>query len=166
MAQYISVGKFGKTHGVKGFIRVYSETGDVSVLASGSPWFQKTKLDFEPMDVDNIKLLPEYLLVHVRGIDTPEEAKRLTNQLIYINRKQLPALDKGKYYWDDLIGSQVVNLDSVVLGLVDEVMETGAHDVLVLKGEKRRLVPFVKDRVVKSVDLNRKLITVDWNPDF
>lgn len=166
MTEYISIGKFGKTHGVKGFIRVYSETGELDVLSNSLPWHKKSKSNFELIDLDNVKSLPEYLLVHVRGFDTPEDAKKLTNQLVYVKREQLPELDAGTYYWDDLTECQVINLEGVVLGVVDEVMETGAHDVLVLKGDKRRLVPFVKDRVVKSVDLKGKVITVDWDPDF
>lgn len=165
MTKYISIGKFGKTHGVKGWIRVYSEADDPCVLVESSPWYQKYPSEFKPIDVDDRRVLPQYLLVHIRSIDTPEEAKQLTNQRIYINRDQLPKLKAGEYYWDDLIGFAVINLQYIHLGVVDEIMQTGANEVLILKGEKRRLIPFVKDRVIKTVDLNDKVIKVDWVPE-
>ena len=61
---------------------------------------------------------------------------------------------------------QVISKDDQVLGVVDHLLETGANDVIVVKGEQEHLVPYIKGQVVKSVDLETRIIRVDWDPDF
>ncbi len=78
----------------------------------------------------------------------------------------MPASEDGSWYWMDLIGLQVVTTGGVVLGQVTGLVETGANDVLVVQGERERLVPFVIDQYVKRVDLDAGLIEVDWDPEF
>ncbi len=85
---------------------------------------------------------------------------------IAITRDQLPEPEDDEYYWVDLEGLSVTNLDGITLGVVDSIMETGANDVLVVKGEKERLIPYVMDEFVHAIDLDAGTITVDWDPDF
>jgi len=80
-----------------------------------------------------------------------------------VQRDQLPE-SKDEYYWADLIGLEVVTTKDVNLGLVDSLMETGANDVLVVKGDSERLVPWIADEVIVKVDLESRIITVDWDP--
>ena len=70
---------------------------------------------------------------------------------IGIHRTQLPALKRGEYYWADLEGLRVVCLDGTELGTVSYLLETGANDVLVLQGDRERLIPYVAD-VIREVD--------------
>ncbi len=79
---------------------------------------------------------------------------------------QLPAAEPGEYYWRDLEGLEVSNLQGERLGVVDHLMETGANDVLVVRGERERLIPFVQGPVVVAVDLEARRIRVDWDKDF
>lgn len=85
---------------------------------------------------------------------------------IGVRRDQLPALSPGEYYWKDLIGLQVVNIEGDDFGTVDKLLETGANDVLVVKGEQERLIPFVMKQVIVEVDLQQGQIRVDWDKDF
>lgn len=85
---------------------------------------------------------------------------------IGICRDQLPAPGAGEYYWNDLEGLEVRNLQGESLGVVDHLMETGANDVLVVRGERERLIPFLQGQVVISVDLDEQRIQVDWDKDF
>jgi 16S rRNA processing protein RimM len=78
----------------------------------------------------------------------------------------MPASDDGRWYWMDLIGLQVVTTGGVALGQVSGLLETGANDVLVVQGDRERLVPFVMDQYVKRVDLDAAVIEVDWDPEF
>ena len=78
----------------------------------------------------------------------------------------MPAVAEGEYYWNDLIGLKVVALDGEVLGTVDYLLETGANDVLVVRGERELLIPFVTGQVVTQVDLENRVLRVDWDPDF
>ncbi len=77
----------------------------------------------------------------------------------------MPESDEGTYYWADLEGLQVVRKDGTVLGTVAYLLETGANDVLVIEGEKERLIPFVADEVVLDVDVAGGVIRVDWEWD-
>ena len=85
---------------------------------------------------------------------------------IGVHRKQLPVAQPGEYYWSDLQGLEVVTLQGEPLGTVDHLLETGANDVLVVKGERERLIPFVLGEVIAEVDLERGEIRVDWDKDF
>jgi 16S rRNA processing protein RimM len=83
-------------------------------------------------------------------------------------RRQLPALGENEFYWRDLQGLRVFNLSGVELGMVRSLIETGANDVLVVRGDEgpEILVPYVMDRVVRSVDIESGIIRVDWEADF
>jgi 16S rRNA processing protein RimM len=84
---------------------------------------------------------------------------------IAVPRSAFPPPAEGEYYWADLVGLKVVNLQGVELGRVEEVLQTGANDVLVLQGERERLLPFIAD-VIRRVDLAAGLISVDWGEDY
>jgi 16S rRNA processing protein RimM len=86
--------------------------------------------------------------------------------LIAVPRSQLPEQDEDEYYWSDLIGMSVVNEANEQLGTVSNLLETGANDVLSVKGESGEiLIPFV-DAVIKQVDAANRTIRVDWSADY
>jgi 16S rRNA processing protein RimM len=87
-------------------------------------------------------------------------------QELAVRRSQLPATGADEVYWVDLLGLAVVNIHGEDLGRVDHLLETGANDVLVVKGEKERLIPFARDSIVKEVDLRAGKILVDWERDY
>ena len=95
-----------------------------------------------------------------------DQAQALTGREIGIARDELPAAQPGEYYWHDLQGLSVVTLAGEPLGTVDHLLETGANDVLVVEGERERLIPFVMDQVIVRVDLDKGEIQVDWDKDF
>ncbi len=95
-----------------------------------------------------------------------DDAMALMGASVAVDRDEFAPLQEGEYYWADLEGLSVDTSDGVPLGVVDRVFETGANDVLVVKGEREHLIPFVQGPVVKTVDLESGLITVDWDPDF
>ena len=83
-----------------------------------------------------------------------------------MDRSALPPAGPGEYYWVDLIGSTVVNEAGEALGTVTDMMETGVHDVMVLKqGGRDRLIPFVQGPIVQSVDCEAGRIVVSWEAD-
>lgn len=85
---------------------------------------------------------------------------------IFITQDQLPKAAKGEYYWSELIGLQVETVDGVQLGAVDSLLETGANDVIIIKGERERVIPFLQGQTIIKVDLDAGKIIVDWDPDF
>ena len=95
-----------------------------------------------------------------------EQAATLVGSKIFVGRDQLPATGDDEYYWSDLEGLDVHTTKGEVLGQVERLMETGANDVLVIRGEREHLVPFIQGQYVTRVDLEAGLIEVDWDPEF
>lgn len=85
---------------------------------------------------------------------------------IFITPEQLPKIAKGEYYWSDLIGLNVETNLGVPLGKVESLLETGANDVIVVKGERERAIPFLQGQTIITIDLDAGRIIVDWDPDF
>ena len=78
----------------------------------------------------------------------------------------LPPLEIDEYYWSDLIGLEVKSMQAEALGTVDSMMETGASDVMIVKGDRERLIPFVMKDIVQEIDLEKKQMIVDWQADY
>jgi 16S rRNA processing protein RimM len=107
------------------------------------------------------------VVAKLKGCDDRDAAAALMGMNIAIRREQLPAATEGEYYWADLVGLAVSNLEGVSLGVVEQLLETGANDVLVVvQGDVERLLPFVQGQFVKEVDLTNRRIIVDWDPEF
>ncbi|MCA1713656.1 MAG: ribosome maturation factor RimM, partial [Gammaproteobacteria bacterium] len=85
---------------------------------------------------------------------------------VCVARAVLPPPRPGEYYWVDLEGLRVVNVDGVDFGTVSHLFATGANDVLVAQGERERLIPFLEPDYIRSVDFDAGVITVDWDADF
>ncbi|HBK77691.1 MAG TPA: 16S rRNA processing protein RimM, partial [Gammaproteobacteria bacterium] len=105
------------------------------------------------------------VVCHLKGYDDRAQARELVDVDIAVAADRFSKLESGEYYWYQLEGLEVVNLSGESLGKVDRLLETGANDVLVLKGEQERLVPYTPG-VVAEVDLNRGRIQVDWEKDY
>jgi len=100
------------------------------------------------------------------GFEDREQAATLVGLQIFVRRDQLPATGKDEYYWSDLVGLEVKTTRGEVLGRVETLMETGANDVLVIRGNREHLVPFIQGQYVTRVDLEDGMIEVDWDPEF
>ena len=132
-----------------------------------SPWLLgKKNGKFAEWRVEEGRLHGKGLIIKFEAIENPESAARLSGLTVAILRDQLPEAAKDEYFWADLIGLVVITTTGSNLGQVDYLIETGANDVLVIKGERERLVPFVQGDVIKNIDLKEGEITVDWDPDF
>ena len=105
------------------------------------------------------------IIARVDGFDDRDQAARLIGTDIGVPRDELPETDNGHYYWSDLEGLRVVGRDGTKLGRVDYMLETGANDVMVVKGDTEQLIPFVLDKVILDVDLAKGEIRVDWEWD-
>ena len=159
----IIVGRITGPYGVKGWLRVVSYTERPDRLIDYAPWYLKHGNAWLPTEVAEVKHHTRGLLVRLPGSEDRDKAAELSGLDIGIYRSQLPA---GEYYWDDLIGLSVVTLDGLPFGTVDHLIGTGANDVLVVRGERERLIPFIQGSVIAHVDLDGGVIRVDWDPDF
>lgn len=164
-AKTITVGKVGSSFGVHGWLKIHTYTEFGPTILEYQPWLiQRPNGQVEPLAQEDSKRHGDNILIKVKGINSPEAAKLLTNQLILIHRDQLPTLDENEYYWSDLIGLTVINHDGTVLGKVITLMETGANDVLVVKGDREHAIPYLPGKTVKHIDLEKQEMQVDWEP--
>ena len=167
------VGKLGSTYGIRGWLRIYSSTEQAESIFDYQPWFLKIKGKWQPTELENWRHHNHEIIVKLKGVDDREAAQILANVEIGVDLSVFPELEEGDYYWHDLIGCSVVNLEGYTMGTVTEMMETGSNDVLVVKantkdafGKQERLIPFLYEQVVKRVDLTTKTIEVDWDAGF
>jgi len=159
------MGHVAAPFGVQGWIKVrtYTETIDslcdypVWWLGKGGVWREWRLLD-SGMSGKN-------LTAKLEGCSACEMAENLQGSQVAVSSDALPPTENGEYYWRDLIGLKVVNAEGVELGRVSGLLETGANDVLVLEGERERLIPFAEQFILK-VDLAAGEISVDWGADY
>ena len=167
------VGKLGSTYGIRGWLRIYSSTEYAESIFDYQPWFLKIKGQWQPTELESWKHHNHELIAKLKNVNDRETAQSLANVESGVDLSVFPKLEEGDYYWHDLIGCNVVNLEGYAMGTVTEMMETGSNDVLVVRanskdafGKQERLIPFLYEQVVKRVDLTTKIIEVDWDAGF
>lgn len=156
------LGRVAGVYGVLGWVRVLSETVPRENILRYAPWH----VGGRQMRVAEGRVHGKGLVARLVGCEDRDQAAALVGQEIAVRREQLPPARADELYWADLEGLAVETLDGVALGRVSHLFDTGANDVLVVRGERERLIPFVWDDVVRDVDLAAGLIRVDWDPDF
>lgn len=164
-AKWVSLGRIVGVFGVKGWVRIESHTRPRDAIFGYSPWGLGLKSGWERRAVIDGEARSKSLVARIEGIDDRELARELIGTEIAVPREELPAPEKGEIYWADLIGCSVVNQENRDFGKVTGLLETGANDVLIVEGEKERLIPYT-DEAVLEVDLDRGLLRVDWDEEF
>ncbi len=164
----VTLGRVTGAHGLQGWIKVHSDTSPRENIAGYDPLYLRQKgKSWRRWKLSSGRRQGKLVVLKLKGCNDREQAEALTGADIAIDRDQLPRLtEPGDYYWADLQGLAVQNLQGVELGRVDRLFETGANDVMVVQGDRERLIPFVWEQVVREVDLERGRILVDWDPDF
>lgn len=170
----VLVGRILGAWGIKGWVQLYAYTDPPEAIFEYQPWIIQ---GFSQPDLDhpesghpkspllNWKRAGRRLVAQLVGIETPEQAAALADLDIHIPRSSLPPAAPGEYYWHDLLGLQVINAEGHTLGVVSQLLATGAHDVLQIAAPDRAsevLIPFVIGHAVQSVDLDERVIRVDW----
>lgn len=163
-AEYVIVGKIGSTYGVQGWVKIQSYTELTADILTYTPWYLEDKNDWKRIKLEAGKEHGKGIIVKLPGYDNPEKARLLTGKRIAVLRSELPVLEKNEYYWSDLEGLTVINQSGLVLGKVIYLIETGSNDVLIVKGDNEHAIPYLPDDVVKSIDLEKKTMHVDWEP--
>jgi 16S rRNA processing protein RimM len=171
-AKFIA-GKLGAPYGIKGWLKVHSFTDDPEGIFDFSPWLIVQQGSLKTIEVADWRRHNKGFIAKLAGVDDRDQANVLTNAEIAVQENQLPNLPDGEFYWRDLIGMSVVTDKGYDMGKVDDLMETGSNDVLVVKanandgfGKGERLIPFLTESVVLNVDKDERIITVDWEPNF
>lgn len=175
MSNLIDVGKVSAPHGIKGWVKIHSQTEPAANIFTYQPWYLKTKHGIKPVELLEWRTQGKGFVARIKGIDDRNQAELLCPVGIAIEKSLLPELASGDYYWHQLQVCRVTSVfegKSFDLGQVARILPTGANDVLVVQGDEssidqqERLIPYVPDQFVTAIDLETKTITVDWDPDF
>ena len=151
--------------GIRGEVRVKTFTEDPEGLAGYARWVVKTKQGWREMPLEDFAVRPNGPVAKLTGCDDRDAAELLRGADVAIPREEFEAAAEGEIYLVDLIGFEVIDEQEGKLGAVDAFVETGATSVMVVKGVRERLIPFVDD-FVKEVDREARRITVDWKRDY
>lgn len=164
--RFVTLGRVTGAHGIQGWIKVHSDTSPRENIVAYSPWYLVRGGRREACEVKAGRLQGKLVVARLAGCDDRSAAEALTGAEIAIARSQLPATRPGEYYWADLVGLTVETVDGVVLGTIERLFETGANDVIVVQGDRERLIPYLWSQVVREIDLAAGVMRVDWDPDF
>ena len=163
----IAVGRIVGAFGVQGWVRVKSYTEPVENIFEYRPWRIATRDGLKLFDVlDGRSHSDGQVVVQLQGIADRDLASALRGSEVIVTRSQLPEAGAEEIYWVDLIGCEVQTVDGIAFGTIAELIETGSNDVLVVRGGRERLIPFLRGQVVKSVDLVARKVIVEWDPEF
>jgi 16S rRNA processing protein RimM len=159
------MGRISGLFGVQGWVKVYSYTEPREAVLDYDRWLLGRKDGWQEATVAEGQRHGKTIIVRIDGYVDRDQAAKLVGLDIGVPREAMPETDNGRFYWSDLEGLKVLHRDGTELGKVDYLLETGANDVMVVKGDGERLIPFVMDKVVLGVDLDKGEIEVDWEWD-
>jgi 16S rRNA processing protein RimM len=162
----VVLGHIRGPHGVRGWVKVQTFTEERETLLQHPLWLVGRGEEFREYRLKSGQGHGSGLLVSLEGVSGRDEAEALRGKDVAVWRDALPALEENEFYWSDLEGLEVVTRDGIRLGVVERLFETGANDVMVVAGDRERLIPFVMDEVVLRVDLAARCLEVDWDPEF
>ena len=159
------MGRISGLFGVQGWVKVYSYTEPREAVLNYDRWLLRRKDGWQEAIVAEGQRHGKTVIARIDGYVDRDQAAGLVGADIGVPREALPETESGQYYGSDLEGLRVMHRDGTELGTVEYLLETGANDVMVVKGEQERLIPFVLDKVVLGVDLDKGEIEVDWEWD-
>ena len=181
-SEKVILGRITGVYGVKGWVKVFSYTDPMEAIVDYSPWLiraeNRKNAPWSKVKLKAGKRHAKTVVAKLENCNDRDAAMAYIGTEIAIEEQQLKELtEQDEYYWRDLIGLRVINQQDVELGVVKSLMETGANDVLVVvseidteDGEEKRtierLIPWTMNNAIITVDLEQKVIEVDWDPDY
>jgi 16S rRNA processing protein RimM len=180
----VPVGRIIGPYGIHGWLKVYSYTQPKKNILDYTPWFIQVgqgpsvapgvlppatlalPCALEVRRVLDGRVHGKNIVAQIEGCTSREQVSRWVGAEISVERSSLPRLEPGEYYWTDLIGWKVITVTGVELGTVDHLLETGSNDVVVVKGERERLIPYIMGSVIRETDPVARVMRVDWDPEY
>lgn len=168
----LRLGSINGSHGIKGWVKVFSYTDPMEAILNYSPWILRKGSEVKEVRVSEGKISGKRLIARLEDVDTRNDADALIGFEIHKAEEAMPGLAQGDYYWYQLEGLLVRDMTGTVFGRVDHLLETGANDVMVVKAntdsvdDQDRLIPFVESEIVTEVNLDAGEIVVDWQVDY
>lgn len=170
--ELVTVGRISSVYGVRGWVKIHSHTEPMENILQFNRWWLQGAEGWEPLEIDSGRVHGKGLVAHIAGVDDRDLAARYCQRDIAVSAAEMPRLPAGEYYWHQLQGLRVISEfegGSYDFGRVERLMETGANDVLVVRGgedRRERLIPYLPGDYVTDIDLDAGVITVVWDPAF
>ena len=165
MTEWVIMGRVAGLFGLQGWVKLISHTEPRTALLDYRPLYWQTPQGWQPVTLEESRAQGKGIVAKFVGVDDRDAAAGLLGKTLAITREQLPIIADEEIYWADLQGLRVVTLHGQELGTISHLFDTGANDVMVIRGERERLVPFIAE-VVDAVDLAAGVVRVDWDPEF
>jgi 16S rRNA processing protein RimM len=163
----VLIGRIHGAFGVRGEVKLESFTDPRNAVFRYQPWTLRDAQGRErELAGARGRETAKGIVAQLPDVADRDAAEALRGTEVWVPRSALPPPKEGEYYWVDLEGLRVVNVEGIEFGTVSHLFSTGANDVLVVQGERERMLPFVQPDVIRSVDFESGTITVDWDADF
>lgn len=161
MKKKLEVGQIVNTFGIKGFVKVYPYVNDVTRFNNLKYVYAKSKKEEKKLEIEEVKYQKNMVLLKFKGVETVEEAEKLRNNYLEIDRRDAIPLEEGEFFIADLIGLKVFLDTGEELGILEDIYNTGSKDIYVVKDKlgKSYLLPYI-DEVIKKIDLDNSKIIV------
>ncbi len=161
MKKKLEVGQIVNTFGIKGFVKVYPYVNDVTRFNNLKYVYGKSKKEEKKLEIEEVKYQKNMVLLKFKGVETVEEAEKLRNNYLEIDRSDAIPLEEGEFFIADLIGLKVFLDTGEELGILEDIYNTGSKDIYVVKDKlgKSYLLPYI-DEVIKKIDLDNSKIIV------
>lgn len=164
----VLVGHVAGAYGLQGWVRIRPYSADADALLHAKTWWLD-KPDMRDVTRMQVREHSGDIVAQLMGVADRDAAEALKGATVQVSRSHFPALDDDEFYWVDLIGMAVDNLQGEALGTVADMMDNGAHPILRVKPAadeaQEMLIPFVDQFVIK-VDREARKITADWGLDY
>lgn len=164
-SQPVVLGRVAGLYGVRGWVRLHSYTDPRETILDYANCLLNLEGRWQPAVIEDGRRHGKTVVAKFAGIDDRDAAAACVGADVGVPRERMPEPDEGHYYWVDLVGLRVEHKDGTVLGIVGGLLATGANDVLVVKGDREILIPFVRDSIILDVDRAAGVIRVDWEWD-
>ncbi|MGR9091730.1 MAG: ribosome maturation factor RimM [Gammaproteobacteria bacterium] len=151
--------------GTRGWVKIHSYTRPRDNILAYRRWDIATPSGWRTHNVAESRRQGNSIIACLEDITDRDAAIEYVSRDVAVAREMLPPNEAGEYYWHDLVGLRVSNRQGVDLGRVVQLLDTGANDVLVVEGDRKRLIPYVPGVHVDDVDLADGRISVDWHAD-
>jgi len=163
----VIMGRIAAAHGIRGLVKIQPFTEHLdSLLDYRTWWIGHEHGPWREVQAEQCEVHGKTLVAQLPDCPDRTAAEKLKGLLIAVPRSSLPKQGEGEYYWSDLIGLAVVNEADITLGTVSNLLETGANEVLSVRGDSGEiLIPFVAS-AIRQVDLKNRIIRVDWSADY
>ena len=162
----ILLGRIHGAFGVRGEVKLESFAEPLRGILRYQPWTLRDARGERELSGATGRETAKGLVATLPGVEDRDAAEALRGTEVWVSRSALPPPGPEEYYWVDLEGLRVVNLEGVDFGTVSHLFSTGANDVLVATGERERMIPFLQPQYIHSVDFEGGVVTVDWDPEF